>query len=229
MFEKDNLSGAPMRRGLAVTAVILGLAACNPTVEETQRGVGFQDYSLYQQQRAALARGPSVVPTEPRIAETAPTTGASTVTVAAAPRPGTPGQSVAADTMAALGVASAPAAPQAALPPVSEPLSALAPAPQEPVAAPAVAAPPATVNVGANIAAFALATTHPVGQQVYRRSGILSGVRFERACARFPSDGLAQEEFLRRGGPERDSLGLDPDGDGYACRWNPAPFRNIRN
>ena len=36
---------------------------------------------------------------------------------------------------------------------------------------------------------------------------------------------LAQIEFLERGGPARDRLGLDPDGDGYACAWDPTPFR----
>ena len=36
---------------------------------------------------------------------------------------------------------------------------------------------------------------------------------------------LAQEEFLRTGGPERDKLGVDPDGDGFACAWDPRPFR----
>ena len=27
------------------------------------------------------------------------------------------------------------------------------------------------------------------------------------------------------GGPERDQFGIDPDGDGYACSWDPSPFR----
>jgi hypothetical protein len=40
-----------------------------------------------------------------------------------------------------------------------------------------------------------------------------------------PSDDLAQEAFLSEGGPERDRLGVDPDGDGFACRWDPTPFR----
>ena len=40
----------------------------------------------------------------------------------------------------------------------------------------------------------------------------------------------AQIDFLAKGGPERDRLGVDPDGDGYACAWNPAPFRAaVRN
>ena len=39
------------------------------------------------------------------------------------------------------------------------------------------------------------------------------------------SDAAAQEAFLKAGGPERDRYGLDPDGDGFACRWDPTPFR----
>ena len=27
---------------------------------------------------------------------------------------------------------------------------------------------------------------------------------------------------------ERDRMGLDPDGDGFACAWDPAPFRLAR-
>jgi hypothetical protein len=29
---------------------------------------------------------------------------------------------------------------------------------------------------------------------------------------------------LARGGPDKDPRGLDPDGDGFACGWDPAPF-----
>jgi hypothetical protein len=31
---------------------------------------------------------------------------------------------------------------------------------------------------------------------------------------------------LANGGPERDKEGLDPDGDGFACGWDPRPFRS---
>ena len=34
---------------------------------------------------------------------------------------------------------------------------------------------------------------------------------------------------LERGGPQRDRLGVDPDGDGFACSWNPTPFRAVQN
>ena len=71
---------------------------------------------------------------------------------------------------------------------------------------------------------FALSTTHPVGSQMYKRSGL----KFrspDAACQKFGSDMEAQEQFLAAGGPERDRKGIDPDGDGFACGFNPAPFR----
>ncbi|CAN0586593.1 unnamed protein product, partial [Ectocarpus sp. 12 AP-2014] len=35
----------------------------------------------------------------------------------------------------------------------------------------------------------------------------------------------AQIAFLEAGGPEKDRNGMDPDGDGFACNWDPTPFR----
>jgi hypothetical protein len=77
---------------------------------------------------------------------------------------------------------------------------------------------------GANIVQFALSTSNPVGTQMYKRSGLrLSSSN--AACAKYASPDLAQQAFLDAGGPEKDRKGLDADGDGYACGWNPAPFR----
>ncbi len=81
-------------------------------------------------------------------------------------------------------------------------------------------------DVGPNIVAYALATTHPKGTQIYSRIGINKEDRAARNCAEFSSSDRAQIEFLRQGGPERDRRGLDPDGDGYACGWDPRPYRN---
>lgn len=80
-------------------------------------------------------------------------------------------------------------------------------------------------ETGPNIVAYALSTSHPLGARVYTRIGINKQARFARNCAKYASDDLAQLEFLEKGGPGRDRLGLDPDGDGYACGWDPAPFR----
>ncbi|PTN03846.1 excalibur calcium-binding domain-containing protein [Rhodovulum imhoffii] len=86
-----------------------------------------------------------------------------------------------------------------------------------------------SVPTGPNIVSYALDTTNKPGEQVYRRVNPLRNLSHERACARFASADKAQEAFLAAGGPQRDSKNLDPDGDGFACEWNPAPFRLVAN
>ena len=75
-----------------------------------------------------------------------------------------------------------------------------------------------------NVVEYALITNNPLGVAIYERR-FKSKARFERNCNRYVSDSSAQEAFLMAGGPERDQFGIDPDGDGYACRWDPSPFR----
>lgn len=87
------------------------------------------------------------------------------------------------------------------------------------------ALPQRTGDVGPNIVAYALSTPNRVGVPAYRRLSPMRWSASERACASFASADLAQIEFLERGGPERDPRSLDPDGDGFACTWDPAPFR----
>lgn len=76
-----------------------------------------------------------------------------------------------------------------------------------------------------SVARFALATRHPVGRKMYRRS-IFGGI-FGDPCSDYASPDDAQLAFLDAGGPKRDRLGLDPDGDGYACGWSPEPYRQM--
>jgi hypothetical protein len=76
-----------------------------------------------------------------------------------------------------------------------------------------------------NVVQYALQTRHPKGTKVHRRINLGSGSKFQRNCAGYSSADEAQIDFLARGGPERDRRGIDPDGDGYACNWDPAPFR----
>ena len=76
-----------------------------------------------------------------------------------------------------------------------------------------------------NLFVYALSTQHNVGQQRYTRNHPLRHRRAETACRQFASQDLAQEAFLAAGGPERDPNHLDPDGDGFACWWDPSPFR----
>lgn len=78
---------------------------------------------------------------------------------------------------------------------------------------------------GPNLFNYALSTSHRVGEQRYTRRNLLRWQRWEAACAQFANQDLAQEAFLASGGPDRDSENLDPDGDGFACWWDPSPFR----
>ena len=84
---------------------------------------------------------------------------------------------------------------------------------------------PERTSSAPNVVQYALATSHPVGTKLYRRIGLNTKARYEKACAAFPSSGEAQAAFLAKGGPKRDRLGVDPDGDGYACGWNPEIYR----
>jgi hypothetical protein len=81
-------------------------------------------------------------------------------------------------------------------------------------------------DVGPNIVEYALNAPNRLGQEWYSRSilSINAQGKFERNCSGYRSPDEAQRDFLERGGPERDSRGIDPDGDGFACGWDPAPF-----
>lgn len=76
-----------------------------------------------------------------------------------------------------------------------------------------------------NIVAFALKTTNPLKVALYNRGPFSSEKRALVNCNKYASPSKAQEVFLSKGGPKRDLFGLDPDGDGYACTWDPTPFR----
>lgn len=80
-------------------------------------------------------------------------------------------------------------------------------------------------NSGPNIVQYAINAPNQKGQQWYSRSILSGDNRFQRNCATYGSPDAAQRDFLTRGGPERDPRGIDPDGDGFACGWDPAPFR----
>lgn len=54
-------------------------------------------------------------------------------------------------------------------------------------------------------------------QPLYPRTGSATG-----DCTAFPTPESAQRAFRNEGGPQRDPLGLDPDGDGNACSYRPA-------
>jgi hypothetical protein len=79
---------------------------------------------------------------------------------------------------------------------------------------------------GVNVALFAKQTSNAVGESIYPRSAAarVTGVG---NCGRFRDPDAAQRAFLAGGGPQADRYGIDPDGDGFACRWDPAPYRAL--
>ena len=90
------------------------------------------------------------------------------------------------------------------------------------------ALPTRSSNGRPNIVAYALSTNHALGTPMFERSGRTNIDRFNRVCSSYGSNDQAQEAFLMNGGPQRDRKGMDPDGDGFACYWDPTPFRTAR-
>lgn len=80
-----------------------------------------------------------------------------------------------------------------------------------------------------NIVAYALKTTNPLKTTLYNRGPFSSEKRALLNCDKYLSPSKAQEAFLLEGGPKQDRFGLDPDGDGFACTWDPTPFRLARS
>jgi len=223
------------------------LGACAPAIPDSGAGVGFGNYDQYQREKeareAALAGdslpAPDAVSSEPLDA-----TGQAAS--------GSEAESIAADTQAALAAANSgevplQASPSNPPPPVlnsagisqendfdavgsersiEEDAARIAQnrAQYQVVQPEAIGARPN--EAGPNIVAYALANRHPVGTQLYSRVGFNKDSKFQRNCAQYPSADQAQIDFLERGGPERDRLGLDPDGDGFACDWDPTRFQN---
>jgi hypothetical protein len=210
---------------LAVTLSALALAACQPSVPES--GVGFNNYDAYRAARAQreqiltgqapIIPGPQVIGTETVGAPLSATTVPVTTAAATAPLANNPGISDEQnfDAVSARETIESDAERLARLRAEYQVI--------EPEALPERAG-----GTGPNIVAFALSTSNAVGQPMYRRSGFNADSRFQRACARFATPDEAQRAFLSRGGPEEDRLGVDPDGDGFACFWDPSPFRAAR-
>lgn len=217
-------------------------------------GVGFGDYTTYQSQTlppppavAATPLPPGGIPATDLAAAGIGTTPVSAAPLGAplgSPLTATPGAVTVADPMRTAGVQASPANAM----PIPEGMTSNAISDEQDFDAVATresiesdaarraqqaaqyqvvqptALPSPPVDTGPNIVEYALAAPNRVGQAWYSRFIWAGEGRAQRNCASFRSADEAQEEFLRRGGPERDPLGIDPDGDGFACRWDPAPF-----
>ncbi len=220
---------------IALALAALALAACAPPIPESGSGVGFQDYSDYRTYRSerelALAGQQLAAPPQNVIAANPlpPSAGSAT---SAAPTPpsnenaaassvpvvtgNNPGISDEQDFSAVSGRESIES-DRERLAAQREAFEVIQP----------TALPTRSGSSGPNIVQFALSTTNRVGERVYRRTGASAQSRYDRNCAKYPSPDLAQEAFLSSGGPDRDRDGLDPDGDGFACGWDPTPFRSV--
>lgn len=129
--------------------------------------------------------------------------------------------------------------------PVPPAIPVVLPAQAPVVAARAKAPGTVTVTAGAVPANAQVATTGPypgstpvlvryahqeqqaVGARKYQR-GAGGAADAARACAAYATADAAQIAFIAAGGPVIDPKGLDPDGDGFVCGWDPAPFRQPR-
>lgn len=242
-------------RALVALIALGGLVACSPTVPDSAAGVGFNDPASLRAARDAELEGRTVdgVPlVSPTAVSQEPLDPMQTAAGATSPATGT-NADIANEAAAALALANAnsgvpPVQASPSNPPpaavntlgisqendfsaVSETRSIESDAERiartresRTVVAP-TEVPQRPAGASPNVVNYALATSHPKGTRVYSRSGLNLVARAQRACAKYPSPDQAQIAFLEKGGPKRDRLGLDPDGDGYACAWDPAPFR----
>jgi hypothetical protein len=79
---------------------------------------------------------------------------------------------------------------------------------------------------GVNVALYAQQSSNALGQRVYDRS-VGARVAGVGSCGRYRTGDDAQRAFLAAGGPQADRHGLDPDGDGFACQFDPGPYRAL--
>lgn len=234
-----------MRKTLSLFVLApLALAACNPPVPDS--GAYGSNYDAYRMQREAALTGAPVMTPGAQIAS-GPVTAAPLAAGAPAMAGGFSTERIgAAIDSAAVGgagqvVAGVPAYGVTAgvpTPPVTSfaddvalQSAGVAPVISAP-SVPVIAAPTAAQNLptragnGPNLVQYALTTSHPAGTTLYERSSLQLRDP-TRACQAYSSADQAQAAFLDAGGPQKDRKGLDPDGDGYVCGWDPAPFRKV--
>jgi hypothetical protein len=70
-----------------------------------------------------------------------------------------------------------------------------------------------------NLREYGATQTHLVGEKKYTRS--VSKYSDGGNCVQYSVPEIAQIAFLNAGGPRKDTLLLDADGDGFACAWVP--------
>lgn len=235
-----------------VVMMLVGLAACQPRVPDSAAGVGFGDYNSFIRQSTAnpVADQPYGAPTAPTefstdiassaidaaeagtVAGAAPATGAPLDPMALAGGDRARGNAPAGiqETTAEMGFVTGGVSDEQDFAAVksretieSDKARIEANRAQYIVVQPG-ALPVRSGESGPNIAEYAIATNNPVGVPLFNRPSFYL-VNVKAACSKFTSSDLAQQAFLAAGGPQTDRKGLDPDGDGFACDWDPRPFR----
>lgn len=206
-----------MARLSVAAAALLGLAACNSEPSDVPDAMAMQTEQAFEARRAQL-RG------EPIVVAAAPAPAPAAVEVADAPEPVTPPRAPAEiATRAAAAIDEAETAiERTPLPPA--PIAAAAPQAPSGAGLPGLVDGPSGLNIV--LAEYAMSSDNRVGERRYRRNPFARlGRGGDEACAAFSSNEEAQLLLLEAEGPERDLHGLDPDGDGFACGWDPEPYR----
>lgn len=229
-----------MKTLLGVGLTLFALAACSSSVPDSGAGVGFNDYSQYENERAQ--REAALNGTAPLAAGTLSAPAAVATTELQVVGIGSRIDAVEAAAGRTTGIEASPsnAAPAVIGAGISDEQDFDAVASRETIESDAArlaenaaqyqvvgqtAVPERDGREGPNIVEYALNAPNSKGQEWYSRFKFASQSRYQRNCASYVSADAAQRDFLARGGPERDSRGLDPDGDGFACAWDPAPFK----
>lgn len=200
--------------------VVLALGACSPKVPDSGAGVGFGGYSSYEKQRAARE--------DQLQGNTTPAAGVvSDETVSTQPVKPQPEKPLTATSNNAGISDEQDFAAVSARESIQSDRERLARRSEQYVQIAPKAVPTGSGGV-ASVVKFALSTSNSVGESTYKRSGAFAKSRFAKNCAKYTSASDAQAAFLKDGGPQKDRKGLDPDGDGFACSWDPQPFRNAK-
>lgn len=240
--------------GFISVLATVSIAGCAPQVPDSGSGVGFGDYTEYQlqqlrrEQALAARPDPNSITGAPLLAPNSPAQDGTRTTLATEDADAEPPMSaISPDALAAAGIGAIvpgetiEATPlEANNPSLSDEQDFEAVAERETIESDAErlerlaeayqvvepgTVPTRTGDTGPNIVAYALNAPNVLGQEWYSRFVLSGEGRFQRNCAKYRTPDEAQRDFLARGGPERDVLGLDPDGDGFACGWDPAPYR----
>ena len=246
----QNKAGQMFTRIFLAIAAGLALSACQPAVPDSGRGVGFDGSFEEQRQRDAASSvpAPSSVSSAPlsSINDGSPeATAAETARILAATRPGGASNGLGNESSSNSGIEPINASPSNPAPAVinsggisnennfdavsdqrsigDDAARIAANRAQYQVVQPEAL--PDRADAGPNIVAYALQNQHARGTQIYKRLGLNKASKYARACAEYSHPDQAQIAFLAAGGPTRDRKGMDPDGDGFACDWDPSPFR----